>query len=225
MAHQSLKLLTRVSSILALTIGACGGTQPAPPLPLATSATASPSASATAASFPEEKKLLHFHSKRFGVQLPLPDGKGWKINDHSQPELVATHAATTSKITLTVFADPELMNRQKCEDKSREKKLVSATEMRVVEQQIVTGPEAYDTRVLIAIEPPAMPGKPIIGHVFAFGGFLRKCLFFHFQSEVPTANDEETLSARLAIARVRVLDAIAIDPFIEPPKEKPSVGR
>ncbi len=156
--------------------------------------------------------------------LPLPDGKAWRINDHSQAELVATHAPTKSTIVVTVFADPELMSRKTCEEKARARNLVPAGDMRSVEQQVVTGPEAYDTRVWIAIEPPATPGKPLIGHVFAFGGFLRKCLFFHFRSEVSTPNDEDALSSRLAIARVRVLDAIKIDPFVEPPKEKPSVA-
>lgn len=226
MAHENLRrAFVAAGAFVAavVTVGACGGTQtPAPTLPLVPSA--SPSAASVAQGFPEEHKLLHFHSKRFGLVLPLPDGKGWKINDHSQTELVATHATTTSKLVVTVFADPELMSRQKCEEKARERKLVPAGEMRTVEQQIVTGPEAYDTRVWIAVEPPTTPGKPIVGHVFAFGGFLRKCLFFHFRSEVPTPKDEEALSSRLAIARLRVLDGITIDPFIEPPKEKPSIS-
>lgn len=228
MAHEGLNRtyarIVRGAAVAALvTTGAasqaCGGAPaPEPALPVATSASAAP---APAAPFPDEPKLRHFHSKRFGLVLPLPDGQRWKIDDHSRTELVATHAGTSSKLTIGVFADPELMSRQKCEEKARERKLVPTAEMRTVEQQIVTGPEAYDTRVLIAIEPGS--GGKIVGHVLAFGGFLRKCLFFHFESEVASPNDEEVLSSRLATARVRVLDAIKIDPFPEPPREKPSV--
>ena len=208
--------------LLGLTLAACGGAgQEGQPLAaVAPSASASSSAPAGAASFPEEVKLARFHSKRFAMVVPLPDGKAWRIDDHTHTELTATHAATQSKLVVTLFADPELMNRQKCEEKARERKLVPPGEMRTVEEKITIGPETYDTRVWVAIEPGA-PGKPLVGHVFAFGGFLRKCLFFHFSSEVPSANDEDVLSARLAVARTRVLDGITLDPFAEPPREKP----
>jgi hypothetical protein len=203
----------------------CGGAQEAQPVVPEVASSAPASSVAPAASFPEEKKLLHFHSKRFGLTLPLPDGRGWKIDDHKQIELVATHAGTSSKLVVLSFADTELVNRQACEEKARAKGLVPKVEMRQLEEAIVTSPEAYDTRIWITIEPPATPTKPLVGHVFAFGGFLRKCLFFHFQSTVPTPNDEDVLSSRLAVARIRVLGGITIDPFAEPPREKPTVPR
>jgi len=210
--------------LVATFLCACGSPPAQAPLPMAASASAAP-VSSQAASFPEEKKLLHFHSKRFGLTLPLPDGRAWRIDDHKHVELVATHAATSSTLTVLSFTDPDLVNRQKCEEKAREKGLVPRAELRTVEDQVVTGPEAYDTRVWTAIEPPPTPSKPLVGHVIAFGGFLRKCLFFHFRSEVPTPRDEDVLSTRLAVMRLRVLDGIKVDPFIEPPKEKPSIPR
>src|SRR5207302_616791 len=96
MADQGLKTL---AIALAVSVAACGdgGNQGAhPALPLASSAASSSSASASPESgaprFPDEPKLLHFHSKRFALSLPLPDGRAWRIDDHSHVELVATHA-------------------------------------------------------------------------------------------------------------------------------------
>jgi hypothetical protein len=56
------------------------------------------------------------------------------------------------------------------------------------------------------------PDAPVGGHIFAFGAFIRQCLFVHFESEVPSAKEEEVLSSRLALVKVRLVGAIALDP-------------
>jgi hypothetical protein len=205
--------------VVALAVAACGGAGCAaapdhPEAPLST-ASAAPVASA-AVLFPDEPKLAHFRSKRFGMTVPLPDGRGWKIDDHTRPELVATHAATSSKLVVALFKTDEPMNRHKCEQLARDRKLVPDASLHAV----VVGPESYDTRVLVEITPGASPGAPLVGHVLAFGGVLRSCFFFDFTSEVPSANDEDALSARLAVARTRILDGITIPPFGEIAEEK-----
>jgi hypothetical protein len=197
---------------------ACGGAPANTEAPLS-SASAAPIAS-VAPGFPDEPKLAHFRSKRFGMTVPLPDGRGWKIDDHSRPELVATHAGTKSKLVVTLFKTDDPMNRQKCEQLARDRKLVSDAPLHAVEDAVVIGPESYDTRVLVAVTPPASPGAPLVGHVLAFGGVLRSCFFFDFTSEVASVNDEDALSARLAIARTRVLDGITIPPFGQIQEEK-----
>jgi hypothetical protein len=199
-------------------LAACGGAASPPEAPTS-SAPATPATPAVPG-FPDEPKLAHFHSKRFGMSVPLPDGRGWKIDDHSRPELVATHAPTKSKLVVTLFKTDEPMNRQKCEQLARDRKLVADTPLHPIEDSVIIGPESYDTRVLVAITPPAAPGGALVGHVLAFGGVLRSCFFFDFTSEVPSVNDEDALSARLAIARTRVLDGITIPPFGQIPEEK-----
>ena len=84
-------------------------------------------------------------------------------------------------------------------------------ELGTVDDQNVTGPDAYDTRVWVAVEPGAAPGAPLTGHLFAFGGLLRRCLFVHFATSVASDRDEPVLSARLATARTRIVGAITLD--------------
>ncbi len=199
-------------------LAACGGAPAHTEAPLS-SGSAAPVAS-IAPSFPDEPKLAHFRSKRFGMTLPLPDGRGWKIDDHTRPELVATHAVTKSRLVVTLFHTDEPMNRQKCEQLAHDKKLVSDAPLHLVEDVVVVGPESYDTHVLVAVLPPASPGAALVGHVLAFGGVLRSCFFFDFTSEVADVNDEDALSARLAIARTRILDGITIPPFGQIQEEK-----
>lgn len=175
----------------------------------------------SAANFPDdEHEWGKFHSKRFALSLPLPDARAWKVNDHTRPELVGTHDKTRSSLVVYRFEGPELMNRQRCEDKARELGYVPGGELHTVDDEVTVGPEAYDTRVLVEIHVGKNERAPITGHLLAFGAFVRKCLFVHFTSEVLSAKDESVLSARLATFRTRVLDRITLDTFDGVPREK-----
>jgi hypothetical protein len=126
---------------------------------------------------------------------------------------------------VAVFTDPELVSRQKCEERARDRNLVPGGTLTTVEDSVVSGPEDFDTRVWVALEPGATSEAPLVGHVLAFGGFLRKCLVFHFSSAVDSARDEDVLSERLAVARTRILAKIALDPFDQAPRQAPGPAR
>lgn len=180
-----------------------------------------------------------FHSQRFQLTLPLPEGKAWRIDDHREPELTARHEASASRIVLSVFREDDLMNRNKCREAAKRRGLVSDEGLSLVADEITVGPEAYDTRIWIALGDPAAAGRHgraqtpaapsrLMGHVFATGAFLRTCLFFHFTTEVPQGGsaEEAVLSHRLALARTKILGAIRLDPprttwDADAPKEKP----
>lgn len=167
--------------------------------------------------FPEgPHTLLRYHSLRFKLSVPLPDGRAWKIDDHRERELVATHAPSRSTLTLYSFAEPELMNRQSCEARARENGLVTLHDPRTVADETAVGPEAYDTRIWIALEAGASSESPMTGHAFLFGAYVRKCLFVHYATSVPSGRDEPLLTSRLATVRLLVLSGIRMEPFDEP---------
>jgi hypothetical protein len=164
--------------------------------------------------FPEDSHPLPlYHSARLGVWLPLPDGRTWRIDDHSLEVLVATHAPTRSRVLVDVVRTDALVGRQQCEELARQRKLVPAGELRKLEDVVEIRQEAFDTRVEVGVLPGATPGDPVVGHVMAFGGFLRKCFIFDYATEASVARDEEALSARLAVARERILGGLRIDPL------------
>lgn len=170
-----------------------------------------------------------YQSKRFQLSVPLPDGKTWKIDDHSKPELVATHAPTSSRVMIVTTQEEDLMNRQRCEKRARDLGHVPKNELTTVEDEVITGPDAYDSRVWVALDA-ARPGGAVDGHVFLFGAFLRKCLIVHLTTTVPSAKDEDVLSSRLAIARARVIRGLTLDPMrttddATVPKDKPEIRR
>jgi hypothetical protein len=150
------------------------------------------------------------------VSLALPDGKTWRIDDHSQPDLVATHAPTRSKLLVAVFHADQLVGRTQCEALSRTRNLVPSGDLRTLEDETAFTQETFDTRVWVAIDARGGPGGSLVGYVMAFGGFLRKCFAFVFSTQVDGASDEPVLASRLAFARARILGGLTVDDVLQP---------
>jgi hypothetical protein len=191
-------------------LASCAGTR-APSSP--------PPADPSTASFRADAGPLPvFRSRRFEVSVPLPDGKAWRIDDHSHPALVATHAPTRSRVTVSVFHANELVGHARCEELARERGLVpdaanATTSARVVEDEVTITQSTFDTRIEVLVEPGAGPEGPLSGRVTAFGGFLRKCFAFVYTTSVDGSSDEPVLSDRLAFVRARVLGGLELEPF------------
>jgi len=134
---------------------------------------------------------------------------------------VATHAPTRSRIVVTVARTEELVGRHQCEALARERKLIPTSELTTIEDDDTVTQETFDTRVWVALEPVRGPAAPVVGHVMAFGGFLRKCFVFDYSTSVDSAAEADVLSARLAFARARILSGMSLDPFLLPPREAP----
>jgi len=192
--------------LLLLLLAASCSSPPTPIVP--------PSHRPEAVSFPDDPApLLRYHSARFALSLPLPAGRSWRVDDHSSAALLATHAPTRSKVVLTTFRTDDLVGRTQCEALARDRKLLPAGDFRVLEDETGITQQTFDTRTVVAIAPGSGPDRPLVGHVMAFGGFLRKCFVFDFSTEVDGAADEPVLSSRLAYARARILGGLELDPF------------
>jgi hypothetical protein len=170
----------------------------------------------------DPKPLPRYHSKRLAVSLPLPDGPAWRIDDHTRPELVATHAPTQSRIVVAVMHTDGLVGRTQCEELAHVLKLVPAAELSTLEDEIAITHSTFDTHIRVALEAGSAPDRPLVGHVMAFGGFLRKCFIFDFATQVDGATSSPVLSSRLAFARARILGGLELDPFGTVSRDTPS---
>ncbi|MDP9037039.1 MAG: hypothetical protein M3O50_19755 [Myxococcota bacterium] len=184
-----------------LCVGMVVGCAPARPQP-ARAATSRPTTTEVGA---QSEPLARYHSKRLGVSLPLPEGKEWRIDDHSSPELVATHPQTHSRLVVAVIRTDAVVGRTECERLARAHKLVPVGDLRTLEDAVTTTQESFDTRIWVAIQPGIGADESVVGHVMAFGGFLRKCYVFGYSTVVNGAAEEPILSSRLALARTRIL--------------------
>jgi hypothetical protein len=166
--------------------------------------------------------LPRYHSKRLALWLPLPSGSAWRIDDHSRPELEATHALTRSRVVVAVLHTDDLVGRSQCEERAVEAKLVPELPMQTIDDEVEVTQHTFDTRIRVALAGPARQGAPLVGHVLAFGGYLRKCYVFDFSTEVAGVSDEPALSSRLAFARTRILGGLQLEAVGTLSRESPA---
>ncbi|HEY4016159.1 MAG TPA: hypothetical protein VGM06_22645 [Polyangiaceae bacterium] len=190
----------------------------------AASVVAAPEAPAADPFADDARPLPRYHSKRLALTLPLPRaprGRGWRIDDHTRPELVATLDGARTRVTAAVFHTDDVVGRAQCESMARARGIVPAGDLRTLEDEVSVTQGSFDTRVWVSIEPGDAPGRTLAGHVVAFGGYLRKCFAFVFSTEVAGVAEEGLLSSRLAFARARILGGMRLDVFDAPPRPQP----
>lgn len=170
-----------------------------------------------------------FHSKALRLTIPLPEGRGWVVDETSPSELVVKHEVSRSVLRIVAFHESDLVSRQRCEERAKARGLVPIANVRTVEDEAVASPEGWDGRLWVAAEAVG-PNGALRGHVFLFSGLVRDCLVAHLVTEVPTKDDEPVLSSRLAAARGKLFARLKADPprtksEAEVPREKPGPSR
>ncbi len=170
--------------------------------------------------------MAHFHSTRFGVSVPLPDGPRWRIDDHKTPVMRATHEASPpesgnsrSVVELAVWREEELVNRAKCEKRAYEKGLAKEPAGEEISSELVGAPTGFDTGVWIGADHD---DKMVTGQLVAFGAFIHKCLYFRFETKAEL-KDAAIVSDRLAFARLRIFGGLTLD-TMDVPKEEMKRG-
>ena len=204
-----------------------------PPVTKAAPRAPGPDAPASAAGHPPEYATDDaawgkFHSKRFQVTVPLPDGRAWKIDDHRNAELVAAHAPTDSHLTHP---------RHPGGGADEPSAVRGARPCPRLGEEV----DAHDRRQS-GHRPPGRLRLARLGRarcdqggrrgrdVYLFGAFLRRCLLVHLTTSVSSPKDEEVLAARLAVGSARIVKAITIDPprttdGAVVPRDKPDIRR
>jgi hypothetical protein len=162
--------------------------------------------------FTSGSHLLRFHSTRFDMSVPLPDGKSWRIDDHHAPVMRATHEATRSIVELAIWREDELVNRAMCEKHAYEKRLIPEPAGEEISTELVGIPTGWDTGIWIGADHD---DKTIVGQLVAFGAFIHKCMVFRFETKADL-KDASIVSDRLAFVRLRVFGDLTPDTFAVP---------
>lgn len=168
-----------------------------------------------------------FHSLRFHVHLPLPQGKAWTIRDRGEPELRATHAATHSRIELLMWREADLVNRDKCAAAAKQRGLFTEEKtVDSIDEELLAFPGQFDSRVRVFTYPGrAADSSFTLGDVVVIGGAIRQCLYVHFRTQVPSngpgGTDERALSDRLALFRAKIFGKMTLDPAFDEPHIAP----
>jgi hypothetical protein len=211
-AHQALRFF--FVGVSAAFLGACGSSDPQPTAPTATTITNPPENSG------DPQSWGTIHSARFALTIPLPDAASWAVDDQTRAELVAAYKPTHSLLVAKMFIDSDLVNRARCEQGARDQGLVPAamTNAQTIEDLSLAAPADFDTRVWVAIRSGKKDAE-LVGDVFVFGAHIRKCIFVHYATIVASDHEADTLSDRLAAARLHIVHDLAVDAIEAVPRD------
>jgi hypothetical protein len=207
---------------LALLPGCEAPTQPAAAGPRAPAPVVAP------ARAPEglgDRVFGEFVSRRFGARVPLPDGQGWRIDDHRDNWLSATHGRTGSALLVRAWREDSIANRQRCEDKARLwRKLPERAGAEIVERKAVNVPPDFDTVVDVGIVPSKgqAPGAParIDAFAMAFGGRAHRCFAYVFTTSAEGAGAEQVVGERLGTMVQGSLEKLVFESDLTPRIER-----
>jgi hypothetical protein len=203
---------------VALGLAACG----APP-PAASPRPPQPAQAPQLASF-AAGRWGAFRSKRFDLELPLPDGHAWRIDDHATGWLAATHAPTASTLLVRTWREDVNMNRERCEARARSWRSLPEREgTELIEQLDLALPPDHDTRAEIRVGRGGARAETITGVVLAFGGFARKCFAYVYTTSASGPGAEAAVGDRLAVMAHGSLDEVTFTSALAPaPSRGPS---
>ncbi len=154
----------------------------------------------------------NFLSHRFHLSIPLPDGKAWRIDDHTTEWLQATHPSNTI-VRARLWAEHDLMTPQTCEKKLRywEPDLPAPTGKNVIDERDLPDfpAKGFTSHLVVGLAtPPGAPPPAIGGVALAIGASEHKCVALVFTSLVRSAGSASVLASRLELGTRIIEDTV-----------------
>ncbi|WP_438023683.1 hypothetical protein [Sorangium sp. So ce233] len=198
------------AALLAL-LPACAAAPAAPPPPPPRTALPPPPPSTLG-----DGELGEYRSERFDLRLPLPDARGFRVEDREGPWLVATHAASSTSLLVRTWREDGRASRAACEARARLWRDLPRPDrsLTAVERRIDV-PEGFDTVVEIGVAD-APPGAPIEGFAVAFGGYGRRCFAFIAETRAAGPSAERLVAERLAAVVELSLGGLRLEREVAP---------
>lgn len=193
-------------------LAACGSppTPPPPPPP------PQPSAEAPVPPPLSASPWGTFKSARFELSIPLPEGRAWRIDDHSGPWLTATHAASESTLVVRSWTEDGRVTRERCEERARLwRPFPDPARAEQVQARSIEAPAGFDTFVSIGLLP-GKPGDPVTGFAVAFGGHAHRCFAWAYTTTAKGAGVGILLGERLATMVERSLGRVVLESELTP---------
>lgn len=153
-----------------------------------------------------EPRFSRVVSKRLRLSIPLPNRGGWEMAREKSVFLILDHAATSSRLLVSVWREDDLMNRELCEARAR---LLRDLPKRgsVLSSRLVDVPKGFDTRIDVGFDVEH-EGEPLYGWALAFGGLARECFAFVFTTVATGDEAERIIGDRLAVMQTLSLEGI-----------------
>lgn len=168
-----------------------------------------------------------FASSRYHLRVPLPEGRAWRIDDHTTPWLSATHAATASTLLVRTWNEEGRATRARCEERARMWQKLPDREpkpgVEVLQDRAIDAPAGFDTRLFVALVAQRQ-GAPINAYAAALGAHAHRCFVWIYTTSASGPGAERVLGERLAAMIEASLAKIAIDSELTPRIPREPIG-
>jgi hypothetical protein len=195
-------------SLLCALSGACAAA-PAEPKPSA----AQPTRPTPAPLAPEldEGSWGTVISARHSLELPLPEGASWSLDDSTTPWLVARHERTRSELAARIWRAGRLVRPADCDRQARlwNPAIPEALAESVLETRSVTAPAGWTTELTVGVERVAS-GVELRGFALAFGVTVGRCYAFVYTTLATGAGAEASIGRRLAIVADEIVPQVRV---------------
>jgi len=164
-----------------------------------------------------------FRSQRQGLSIPLPEGKNWRIDDHSGRWLDARHPSTATRLRARSWIEPKPVNRDQCEAEARR----LAPDLPVVQEQgaiddhvsnEVFAPD-FSSHVIVGVTEADPKSGALEGYVLVFGAAARRCVVLAFTTQVTGPKGSAVLGERLELGTRIAENTIYVSRMPEGPFE------
>jgi hypothetical protein len=137
-----------------------------------------------------------------GVRFPLPAAARWNIRDGGSGGLIATHAATSSRLVIRAFRDDSPYHGASCEAQARvaDRTIPLLGDERIEARRLSLARD-FELALDVAVEPDtsARIEHALRGHALAFGGDGRRCLSVVFTTRASGARADAVVAERLGL--------------------------
>lgn len=149
-------------------------------------------------------------AKGQGLEFPLPDAAGWRLDGRERHSWVARHLPSSSQLVVRAWRFEDIARPEDCERQARlwrrELPRLAPSEQIAEAEQLLAG--AYRSRVTVGVRRAKREPGRLLGHVLAFGSDARDCLLVAFSTTATGASARAVIAKRLAIVERTVFQRL-----------------
>lgn len=148
-----------------------------------------------------ESGLRVLEARDQGLEFPLPDAAGWKLDPRERHSWVARHLRSSSQLVVRAWRFEDIARPEDCEQQARlwRRDLPNFAPTERIEQSERLLAGVYRGRVTVGVRGSSREPGRLLGHVLAFGSDARSCLMIAFATTATGAGAHAVIARRLAI--------------------------
>ena len=153
-------------------------------------------------------RRVRSRSLEFPIELTLPDKANWQISD-GPSWLVAVHAASSSRLAVRTWRAERLVRRADCATQAHlaRPSIPIVHDEAVVDRRVLAVPAAFDTELVVGVEPGA---AGISGYAIAIGASVGQCYAAVFTTQVAGGGAEQEVATRLGLVVDRIFSGVRV---------------